>query len=87
VSFSGNNSAPNVKQRILQDNNVKGLTWIKEPANFKDTRDAWNDSSMWGLYFIGLVAYIPASPVQGYLTLALKRLGFSTFDSNMEGTG
>jgi hypothetical protein len=38
---------------------------------------------MWGLYFIGLVAYIPASPVQGYLTLTLKRLGFSTFDSNM----
>jgi nitrate/nitrite transporter NarK len=24
-----------------------------------------------------------ASPVQGYLTLTLKRLGFSTFDSNM----
>jgi len=38
---------------------------------------------MWGLYFIGLVAYIAASPVQGYLTLSLKRLGFSKFDSNM----
>lgn len=38
---------------------------------------------MWGLYFIGLVAYIPATPVQGYLTLTLKRLGFSTFNSNM----
>jgi hypothetical protein len=38
---------------------------------------------MWGMYFIGLVAYIPASPVQGYLTLTLKRLGFSTFNSNM----
>ena len=38
---------------------------------------------MWGLYLIGLVAYIPASPVQGYLTLTLKRIGFSTFNSNM----
>jgi hypothetical protein len=38
---------------------------------------------MWGLYFIGLIAYIPASPVQGYLTLTLKRLGFTTFNSNM----
>ncbi len=38
---------------------------------------------MWGLYFVGLVAYIPASPVQAYLTLSLKRLGFSTFNSNM----
>jgi hypothetical protein len=26
---------------------------------------------------------VPASPVQGYLTLTLKRLGFSTFNSNM----
>jgi hypothetical protein len=38
---------------------------------------------MWGLYFVGLVAYIPATPVQGYLTLTLRRLGFSTFASNM----
>lgn len=38
---------------------------------------------MWGLYFIGLVAYIPATPVQSYLTLTLKRLGFTTFVSNM----
>jgi hypothetical protein len=38
---------------------------------------------MWELYFIGLVAYIPATPVQGYLTLTLKRLGYSTFHSNM----
>lgn len=38
---------------------------------------------MWGLYFIGLIAYIPATPVQAYLSLTLKRIGFSTFDSNM----
>ncbi|TVY81325.1 putative transporter [Lachnellula suecica] len=38
---------------------------------------------MWGLYFIGLVAYIPATPVAAYLTLTLKRLGYSTFDSNI----
>ena len=69
--------------RILRDDPAKGLTALKEPATFKDIKDAWSDSSMWGLYFIGLVAYIPASPVQGYLTLSLKRLGFSRFDSNM----
>lgn len=38
---------------------------------------------MWGLYFIGLVAYIPATPVSSYLTLTLKRLGYSTFDANV----
>ncbi|PSN66773.1 MFS general substrate transporter [Corynespora cassiicola Philippines] len=69
--------------RILRDDPAKGLTNIHEPATFKDVREAWKDPSMWGLYFIGLVAYIPATPVQGYLTLTLKRLGFSTFNSNM----
>ncbi|KAH5988038.1 hypothetical protein HBI82_207050 [Parastagonospora nodorum] len=69
--------------RILRDDPAKGLTALKEPATFKDIRAAWSDQSMWGLYFIGLVAYIPASPVQGYLTLTLKRLGFLTFNSNM----
>lgn len=71
------------QQRILRDDPAKGLTAIKEPVAWKDVRAAWADSSMWGLYFIGLVAYIPATPVQSYLTLTLKRLGFSTFNSNM----
>lgn len=69
--------------RILRDDPAKGLTAIQEPATFRDCVNAWKDSSMWGLYFIGLIAYIPAAPVSGYLTLTLKRLGFSTFDSNV----
>jgi hypothetical protein len=69
--------------RLLRDDPAKGLTALKEPATFKDIKEAWSDKSMWGLYFIGLIAYIPASPVQGYLSLTLRRLGFSVFDSNM----
>ncbi|CAD6441390.1 0507edf3-df38-4c38-8c09-2cc7e636c6ff [Sclerotinia trifoliorum] len=69
--------------RILRDDPAKGLTSLQEPATFKDIREAWSDSSMWGLYFIGLVAYIPATPVQSYITLTLRRLGYTTFDSNM----
>jgi hypothetical protein len=69
--------------RILRDDPAKGITALQEPATFRDIIDTWKDKSMWGLYFIGLVAYIPASPVQGYLSLTLKRIGFSTFDSNM----
>lgn len=70
-------------QRVLRDDPAKGLTALKEPATWKDVKASWSDSSMWGLYFIGLVAYIPATPVTGYLTLTLKRLGYSTFNSNM----
>ncbi|PHH50951.1 putative transporter YIL166C [Ceratocystis fimbriata CBS 114723] len=69
--------------RILRDDPAKGLTTIRQPVTIKDVKDTWTDPSLWGLFFIGLVAYIPASPVQTYLTLTLRRLGFSTFDSNM----
>ncbi|PWN53805.1 MFS general substrate transporter [Violaceomyces palustris] len=69
--------------RILRDDPAKGLTLLNEPANWKDVKETWSDPSLWGLFMIGLVAYIPATPVQSYLTLTLKRLGFSTFNSNM----
>ena len=69
--------------RILRADPAKGITALKEPATFRDIINTWKDKSMWGLYFIGLVAYIPASPVQAYLSLTLKRIGFSKFDSNM----
>ncbi|KAM0191062.1 hypothetical protein ACHAPI_009126 [Fusarium lateritium] len=70
--------------RILRDDPAKGLTALKEPATWQDVKNAWTDPSLWGLYFIGLVAYIPAAPVQAYLTLTLKRVGnFSTLASNL----
>lgn len=42
--------------RILRDDPAKGLTALKEPATFQDIKEAWSDKSMWGLYFVGLVA-------------------------------
>lgn len=69
--------------RILRDDPAKGITALKEPATFQDIKNAWSDKSMWGLYFIGLVAYIPATPVQAYLTLTIRRLGFTTLAANM----
>ena len=70
--------------RILRDDPAKGLTAVKQPATLADIKAAWTDKSLWGLYFIGLVAYIPATPVQAYLTLTLKRAGkFSTLASNL----
>jgi hypothetical protein len=70
--------------RILRDDPAKGLTALKESATLADVKAAWTDRSLWGLYFIGLVAYIPATPVTAYLTLTLKRVGnFSTLASNL----
>jgi len=69
--------------RILRDDPAKGLTALKEPITWQDVKNTFSDPALRGLFFIGLIAYIPASPVQGYLTLTLRRLGFTPFESNM----
>ncbi|KAK5098017.1 hypothetical protein LTS08_006772 [Lithohypha guttulata] len=70
--------------RLLRDGPAKGLTPIKEPARLSDIWDAWTDKSMWGMYLLGLIAYIPATPVQAYLGYNLRVVGgFTTFQSNM----
>jgi hypothetical protein len=49
--------------RILLDDPAQGLTAIKEPATFRDVREVWGDNSMWGLYFLSLIAYILATEI------------------------
>jgi len=70
--------------RLLRDDPAKGLTGIKEPARLSDIWAAWTDNSMWGFYFLGLICYIPATPVQAYLSYNLRVVGgFTTFQANM----
>ena len=38
---------------------------------------------MWPLYLIGLVSFIPLSTPGSYLTLTLRSLGFSPFNTNL----
>ncbi|KAI5450560.1 hypothetical protein NCC49_003015 [Naganishia albida] len=71
--------------RILRDDPAKGLSSVKNAIKWKDIKETWTDPALWGLVFIGLIAYIPQNPVQAYLNLSLKRMGYTTFQSNMLG--
>lgn len=56
--------------------NRQGLT-------FKLLWVSLKDYDLWPLYTISLTMLIPTSPIQAYLTLNLKWLGFNTFEINL----
>ena len=69
--------------RLLRNDPAKGRTELKEPARWADIQAAWLDPAMAGFYAISLVSYLPAIPVQYYLSISLRRMGFTTFNANM----
>jgi len=41
------------------------------------------DYHMWPIYLLGLSWLIPSTPSTAYLTLQLRSLGFTTFETNL----
>lgn len=64
--------------RVLRDDPSKGDMHNRQAITPKLLWKAMCDYDLWPIYVIGLLAYIPQSPVDQYITLTLKSLGFST---------
>lgn len=69
--------------RVLRDDPSKGDMNNRQAVGLRDLWRSLCDYDNWGLYIIGLLAYVPATPPAVYLTLTLKSLGFGTFNSNL----
>lgn len=69
--------------RVLRDDPSKGDMHNRQAITPKRLWEAAKDYDLWPLYAIGLVAYIPQAPPNTYITLTLKSLGFSTFNTNL----
>ncbi|KAF9638080.1 putative allantoate permease protein [Lasiodiplodia theobromae] len=69
--------------RVLRDDPSKGDMHNRQAITPKLLWRAMCDYDLWPLYAIGLMAYIPQSPVDTYITLTIKGLGFSTFNTNL----
>lgn len=69
--------------RILRDDPSKGDMHNREGLDFQDLWLCLTDYHMWPIYLMGLSWLIPNSPVQAYLTLQLRSIGFDTFKTNL----
>lgn len=72
-----------VVNRVLRDDPSKGDMHNRQAITPKRLWEAAKDYDLWPLYAIGLIAYIPQAPPNTYITLTLKSLGFSTFNTNL----
>ncbi|THC98483.1 hypothetical protein EYZ11_002068 [Aspergillus tanneri] len=69
--------------RVLRDDPSKGGMHNRQAVTPKMLWHAICDYDMWPIYLIGLVWMIPNSPATNYITLQLKSLEFSTFQTNL----
>ncbi|KIJ36248.1 hypothetical protein M422DRAFT_179625 [Sphaerobolus stellatus SS14] len=69
--------------RILRDDPTKGDMHNREGLNIKRLFKAACDYDLYPIYILGLMFGIPPGPPGSYLTLSLRNLGFTTFQTNL----
>ncbi|KAH7153324.1 major facilitator superfamily domain-containing protein [Dactylonectria macrodidyma] len=69
--------------RLLRDDPSKGDMNNREAVNLPKLWKAVKDWEQWPLYLIGLMVYIPPSPLSTYLSYILRQIGFSVFHANL----
>lgn len=72
-----------VVNRVLRDDPSKGDMHNRQAVTPRRLWNSIKDYDLWPLYAIGLVAYIPQSPPATYMTLTLRSIGFSPFNTNL----
>ncbi|KAF2028601.1 phthalate transporter [Setomelanomma holmii] len=69
--------------RVLRDDPSKGDMHNRQALSLKAIWRCLLDYHMWPLYLVGLSWLIPNNPMQAYLTLQLRSVGFHTFETNL----
>ncbi|KAK4143916.1 major facilitator superfamily domain-containing protein [Dichotomopilus funicola] len=69
--------------RVLRDDPSKGDMHNREAITPRRLWEVLKDYDLWPMYAIGLVSFIPQTPVDKYLTLILRSVGFDQFTTNL----
>lgn len=69
--------------RILRDDPGKGDMHNRQPVTPKMLYKALGDYDLWPIYLLGLTFLIPSHPATNYISVELRSLGFSTFNTNL----
>ncbi|KAK9477028.1 major facilitator superfamily domain-containing protein [Lipomyces japonicus] len=72
-----------IVNRVLRDDPSKGGMHNRQPLNWNMLWKSLTDVDLWPIYIIGLVWGLPSSPVDTYLTLTLRSIGFTTFETTL----
>lgn len=71
-----------VVNRVLRDDPTKGDMHNRQPVGPRELLKSLLDYDMMPIYIVRLLGDIGTSPVSTYLTLTLRKLGFSTYKTN-----
>lgn len=74
-----------IVSRILRDDPSKGSMHNRQAISLRMFWQSLKDYDLWPVYIIGILFEIPFSPPKSYLSLSLKALGFSTFQTTLLG--
>lgn len=69
--------------RVIRDDPSKGEMHNREAITLKLLWRSLLDYDLWPIYLLGLTSHIPFETPKIYLTLSLKDLGFTTFQTNL----
>lgn len=72
-----------IVNRVLRDDPSKGDMHNRQGLSLKMLWQSLKDYDLWPIYAIGILFEIPTAPPKTYLTLSLKAIGFSTFQTTL----
>lgn len=69
--------------RILRDDPTKGDMNNRTAVTLKGLWQIITNYDLWPIFIVGIFAWIPFQPTANYLSLMLRDMGYSVFESNM----